>query len=336
MASVTDGNNGLQVIDASNPTSPVWRGWYDTPGYAEDVALADNLAYIVDATSGLQIIDISDPAQLWRRGGYDTSGYAQGIALSGSLAYVADGNSGLQIIDASNPAAPVRRGGYDTPGYAVDVAIAGNLAFVADWHEGLQIIDVSNPAAPLWRGSFDTPAAAESVSVAGNLVFIANQDQGLLILRLNDTVVDWWRTEFWNNETLSGLPVLTRSDMAIDFDWRDASPGTGINADHFSARWTRREFFNTGGLYQFRVRRDDGARLWIDGAQVFNAWQHGREEHFFTITLGAGYHDLRFETYEINGWAQAGLAWNRLAEAGALPAQKSVVTATPGTGAQPF
>ena len=73
--------------------------------------------------------------------------------------------------------------------------------------------------------------------------------------------------------------------------------------------------FSQGGSYQFRVRRDDGARLWIDGNQVFNAWQYGREENTFTITLGAGYHDLRFETYEINGWAQAGLSWNRLTQA---------------------
>lgn len=333
MAYVADGGSGLQVIDVSSPTNPVWRGWYDTPDSAENIALAGNLAYIADRYSGLQIIDISDPTQLSRRGSYDTPGGALDIELASNLVYIADGNSGLQIIDVSNPASPFRRGGYDTTGYTVDVAVAGNLAFIADTNNGVQIIDVSNPANPVWRGSYATPGYARGVSIAGNLIFVANQDQGLLILRLSETLADWWRAEFWNNETLSGLPVLTRSDTTIDFDWRDASPATGVNADHFSARWTRRAFFNAGGLYQFRVRRDDGARLWIDGAQAFNAWQYGREEHFFTITLGAGYHDLRFETYEINGWAQAGLAWNRLTEAGVLPSQVPGLTTTPLPGA---
>jgi hypothetical protein len=63
-----------------------------------------------------------------------------------------------------------------------------------------------------------------------------------------------------------------------------------------------------------RARARACARLWIDGTQVFDAWRYGREEHFFTVTPGAGYHDLSFETYEINGWAQAGLVWNRLTE----------------------
>ncbi len=332
MAYVADWGSGLQVIDVDDPANPVWRGWYDTPGTAYDVVLANNLAFVADGSRGLQIIDVNDPTQMWRRGGYDTPGDALAVTLADSLAYIADGSSGLQIVDLTNPANPVLRGSYDTPGYAADVAIAGNLAFIADGSNGMQVIDVSNPANPVQRGSYVTPGNAQGITVAGNLVLVASREQGLLILRLNDTVVAWWRAEFWNNETLSGLPVLTRSDTTIDFDWRDASPGTGVNADHFSARWTRRAFFDTGGLYQFRVRRDDGARLWIDGTQVFNAWQYGREEHFFTITLGAGLHDLRFETYEINGWAQAGLAWNRLTEAGVLPSQVPVVTATPLPG----
>ncbi len=179
------------------------------------------------------------------------------------------------------------------------------------------------------RADYDAPGYTYGVTVVGNLAFVANGGEGLLILRLSATLADWWQAEFWNNETLSGLPVLTRNDTSIDFEWQGASPATGVNADHFSARWTRQINFNPGGAYQFRVRRDDGARLWIDGNLVFNAWQYGREEHTFTITLGAGYHDLHFETYEINGWAQAGLSWTRLAQAAGPAAASPVWIPTP-------
>ena len=329
LAYVADGNYGMQIIDVSDPIHLVWRGWYDTPGYASNIALVGNLAYVADGGSGLQIIDVSDPVHLWRRGDYDTWGNAQDVATAGNLVYVADGSSGLQVVDVSNPANPVRRGGYDTPGYAYGVTVVGNLAFVADYGSGLQVIDVSSPTNPVHRADYDAPGYAYGVMVAGNLTFIANGVEGLPILRLSETIADWWQAEFWNNETLNGLPVLARNDTTIDFEWQDGAPATGVNADHFSARWTRQVNFSPGGSYQFRVRRDDGARLWIDGNQVFNAWQYGREEHIFTMTLGAGYHDLRFEMYEINGWARAGLSWTRLAQAVEPAAASSAWIPTP-------
>ena len=47
--------------------------------------------------------------------------------------------------------------------------------------------------------------------------------------------------EYFDNSTLSGAPVLTRSDDAIDFDWGEGAPGPGVPSDRFSARWTRTE-----------------------------------------------------------------------------------------------
>jgi uncharacterized repeat protein (TIGR01451 family) len=331
-AYVADGYYGLQIIDVSNPASPQWLGWYDTLGQAADIILAGTLAFVADGDRGLQIIDIADPTQLWRRGGYDTPGNAYALARVDTLIYIADGGGGLQIVDVSNPANAVRRGGYDTPSSAMDVAVAGTVAFIADGGSGLQMIDVSNPSNPVRRGDLDTPGWAEGLSVAGNSAYVADYNEGLLIMRLNGNLVDWWRAEFWNNETLDDLPVLTRNDTAIDFEWRDGSPAAEVAADHFSARWTRQVRLPVGGAYQFRVRRDDGARLWIDGIQVFNAWLYGREERTFTVTLGAGNHDLRFETYEIDGWAQAGLIWTRQADAIPLPTQEPLPTTTPLPG----
>ena len=100
---------GLQIIDVSNPASPVLVGAYDTSDFARDVYVSGSLAYVADWRAGLQVIDVSNPASPIRRGGYDTSGYAYDVFVSGSLAYIADRDAGLQIIDVSNPANPVRR-----------------------------------------------------------------------------------------------------------------------------------------------------------------------------------------------------------------------------------
>ncbi|MGB3220183.1 MAG: PA14 domain-containing protein, partial [Anaerolineae bacterium] len=214
------------------------------------------------------------------------------------------------------------------------VAVAGSLAYVTDWDSGLQIIDVSNPTNPVRRGGYDTPGWANGVAVAGSLAYVADFYGGLMILQTR-SLTDAWRAEFWNNETLTGTPVLVRTDAAINFDWTGGSPAAGVNADHFSARWTRQVNFSAAGAYQFRILRDDGARLWIDGVLVFNAWRDGREEHTFTYTLTSGNHDLRFEMYEIDGWSRAGLSWTRLTE-GMLPdSELSVPTAPPTPSAAP-
>ncbi len=59
VAYVADGFSGLQVIDVSDPGSPVILGSVDTPRFARGVAVSGAVAYVADAGSGLQVIDVS-------------------------------------------------------------------------------------------------------------------------------------------------------------------------------------------------------------------------------------------------------------------------------------
>ncbi|MCX6028459.1 MAG: PA14 domain-containing protein [Chloroflexi bacterium] len=124
--------------------------------------------------------------------------------------------------------------------------------------------------------------------------------------------ISGWKGEYWNNETLTGASVLCRNDTAVDFEWQSESPGPGVNPDHFSGRWTRTVMFGTTGSYRFTVFHDDGARLWIDGQLVLDQWRYGREQQTLDFDLTVGSHTIRFEVYEIDGWAAAGLTWQLL------------------------
>ncbi|WP_013334553.1 DUF4347 domain-containing protein [Gloeothece verrucosa] len=66
--------------------TPVLVGTYDTPGYARNVQVVNNLAYVADYRSGLQIIDITNPASPVLKGTY--SGNAWNVQVVGNLAYV--------------------------------------------------------------------------------------------------------------------------------------------------------------------------------------------------------------------------------------------------------
>jgi hypothetical protein len=178
--------------------NPTFKGSYDTPDWAQDVALSGNYAYVAAYKSGLQIIDISDPANPTFKGSYDMPDWAMGVAISGNYAYVASSNhndysSGLQIIDITDPANPTFKGSHNTLNSARKVTLSGNYAYVAgidyDYMSGfLRIIDITYSTNPTFKGSYDTPRAAHGVAVSGNYAYVAagDGDSGLQIIDITN------------------------------------------------------------------------------------------------------------------------------------------------------
>ena len=252
-AYVADYTSGLQVIDISDPTSPVYAGSYNTPGYAYGVAVAGDHAYVADITHGLQVIDISDPTSPAYAGSYDTPGYAFGVAVAGDHAYVADGDSGLQVIDISDPTSPAYAGSYDTPCGAEAVEVVGDHAYVADGDSGLQVIDISDPTSPAYAGSYDTPGCATGVAVAGDHAYVADHASGLQVIDISDPTSPAYAGSYgtpysacgvavagdraYVMDQASGLQVIDISDptspaYAGSYDTPGSATGVAVVGDH--------------------------------------------------------------------------------------------------------
>ena len=121
------------------------------------------------------------------------------------------------------------------------------------------------------------------------------------------TIYPDWKGEYWPNRDLVGSPTLVRNDIAIDFNWGAGSPGPGIPADNFSARWTRDWYVNSG-WYRFHLVSDDGVRLWIDDQLFYDRWWDGSRAEYVDIWLNSGSHRVRLEYYERTGDARV-LLW---------------------------
>jgi beta-glucosidase len=67
--------------------------------------------------------------------------------------------------------------------------------------------------------------------------------------------------------------VLTRVDSQVNFNWGGNSPGNGVNANQWSAKWTGTITAPQTGTYTFAITSDDGSRLYINGQQLINNWQ---------------------------------------------------------------
>jgi hypothetical protein len=122
------------------------------------------------------------------------------------------------------------------------------------------------------------------------------------------------KAEYFNNITLSGSVVVTRSDATVNNEYGQGSPAPGIiNTNNFSARWTGQVEAPVTGAYTFTTTSDDGVRLWVNGNQVINNWtDHGRvvnNSSAINLTAGQKY-DIRMEYYDKAGGAVALLQWS--------------------------
>ena len=123
-----------------------------------------------------------------------------------------------------------------------------------------------------------------------------------------------WDAKYWGNATLTGETIITRKDAAIDFDWGEDSPGTGMPVDNFSARWERQINIaaDDSGNYIFTVEVDDGVRLYVDDELIIDSWiVQAKATYTATVSLSEGQHTIRVDYYESSGEASIAVSWAR-------------------------
>jgi hypothetical protein len=128
-----------------------------------------------------------------------------------------------------------------------------------------------------------------------------------------------WRGDYFNNLTLSGAPALVRNDPEINFDWGGNSPAREIAPDGFSVRWTRNLDLPAGN-YRFTMTVDDGARLFVNGHTLIDAWrEQGATPYAGDIYLPGGTVTVQMEYFESRGGATARLNWQQIGGGGNPP-----------------
>lgn len=120
--------------------------------------------------------------------------------------------------------------------------------------------------------------------------------------------------EYWDNNTLSGAPKVTRTDAHIDFGWTLSAPARGIPLDWYSVRWRGTLTLPATGALptQLGVEANDGYRLYVDGALVIDNWRkqsYGAQLVPVTFARGSQ-HDVRLEYFESTGGAHVKLVWD--------------------------
>lgn len=144
--------------------SPTSLSFISVPGFANDVAVNGNYAYIASGSAGLQVVDVTDRRNPSIAAALSLPGNANDVKLLGTVAYVAAGSTGLHAVDVTNPLSPVRLGTLNTGGNALNVTVLGTTAYIANG-SNLFLADVTNPASMVQIATLPLAGTIQGIDV---------------------------------------------------------------------------------------------------------------------------------------------------------------------------
>ncbi len=177
-AVVSSVDDGLQIVDVSNPSNPTGVGRLADSGsilldapYGIDVFTIGSNTYAAVTSfgdAGLQLVDISDPVNPRSAGKVEdnsnlllANAHEVAVFTIDNRIYAAvtsESENGLQLVDVTDPASPtpVANLGDDSStllrgAYGVDIFTIGDNTYAAvasNDEKGLQLVDVTDPANP--------------------------------------------------------------------------------------------------------------------------------------------------------------------------------------------
>lgn len=100
---IADNYGGVEVIDVTDKSNPVTRGYVSLPDGANAIKVVQNEAFVADyINGGVQIVNVSDPDNPAVAGFYTPSGcFALGVDVQDNDIFLADGAGGFQVYSTS-------------------------------------------------------------------------------------------------------------------------------------------------------------------------------------------------------------------------------------------
>lgn len=157
----------------------------------------------------------------------------------------------------------------------------------------------------LATGNVTTAVASHNMSALGGLIGL-NLDYNTPTMTRSGL-----QAEYWDANSFSGSPTITRVDSDVNFDWGSGSPDTAIAADTFAGRWTGYITIDETADYQFGCTVDDNCNVWVNNALVATKTGPGTAYgSAMNLTEGTTL-PIKMEMTENTGGAQAKLKYKR-------------------------
>ncbi|MDH5544694.1 MAG: hypothetical protein OEZ43_03815 [Gammaproteobacteria bacterium] len=139
---------GISIYDISDIRNPIYMGTTEIRGWAYDIEIVDDIAYVANGTFGVAMLDISNPQQVMQLGVVepDVAINCKQIKLYENELYAASGDAGVFIFDISTPGAPIVTGHYNTPESSIALTVDRDYIYNISQYAGLNIHDNARPS----------------------------------------------------------------------------------------------------------------------------------------------------------------------------------------------
>ena len=116
---------------------------------------------------------------------------------------------------------------------------------------------------------------------------------------------------YFNNIEAKGVPIFSRIDKQVDFNWTLYAPSPELQPDFYSVKWTGEFTAPSTGKITIGLKGNDGYRLFINNKLLIDRWN---KESFHTDLVDYEFeknksYPIRIEFKEPNGNAHIQLIW---------------------------
>lgn len=161
--------DGLHIIDTTDPTHPVEKGHYkrNGDGYSNDVKIVDAAGgkrFALIADFPVDVVDVTNPAAPALAGQIPEEAHTLFTETRAGVtrAYFGNYDGSCPVYDVTNPAAPTRLGRYQSGGSLVhDLSIENGIGYLNAWETGFHVVDFNTPASPKLLGKW-SPTPTET------------------------------------------------------------------------------------------------------------------------------------------------------------------------------
>jgi glucose/arabinose dehydrogenase len=247
-----------------------------------------------------------------------TAQYFNNRTLTGQPALTRNETAINYVWNDGSPDPVINLDNYSARWTKNEVLPAGEYTFTATADDGIRVIVDGETIINQFIDQAPTTYTATKALAAGNHTIVVEyyEAAGGATAQFNyektgelPAPTGGFTAEYFNNEGLTGAPVLTRNETTINYEWGAGSPDPLVTVDNFSARWTKTENLAAGN-YEFTVTGDDGVRLLVDGEVVIDKFiPQAPTTYRATKALAAGNHTIVLEYFENGGGAVAKLGY---------------------------
>lgn len=170
-AYLASGDDGMFIVDISDPTAPTMSMQWDIPNNLKLVRTKNDVAFVVG--DGLFGVDTSDPASTEVLSKVSPPGVVRDIVFTETLAVLAADHAGIVIYDITDVTNPVLLSELALLDEALGVAVEGDLCYASEELGRFVVLDIGDPTSPQLIGASDDLDASGQIVIDQEVAYVA-------------------------------------------------------------------------------------------------------------------------------------------------------------------